>query len=226
MAGSNKLKDLLQNEKAQLAPAEDLPTMMILIILLVIFITGAAHAYDTYNAKMEMMDKAEAGLNFLDTLKNNILADHSGKDVVKSGLIYIDAADANASIRVDSSKSAEMTEGSKNYYFYASGAPFKLGNTTKSIQNYWNRMYLYEVIITDEADKNNIYIIHGGWATSFSKDFNTEGEEYKVIFDNLINQRLDVVALELPVAIRYGEDFPVESLKGQTRPGKIGVMIW
>lgn len=222
----HKIREIIRCEKAQLAPAEDLPTMMILIILLFIFITGAAHAYDTYNAKMEMMDKAEAGLNFLDTLKNNILADSSSGDVVKSGLIYIDAVDSNASIRVDTSKNSEKIAGSKKSYFYTADNPFKLGNRTKSIQNYWNRMYLYEIIIKDDADVNNIYIIHGGWTTSFSRDFNPEGEDYKVIFDHLINERLDVVALELPVAIRYGDDFPVESLKGQIRPGKIEVMIW
>lgn len=229
MAGLHNLRSFLACERAQLGPAEDLPTMMIMIILLVIFLTGAAHSYDTFNEKREIMDKAEAGLNFLDTLKNNVLADKSSGDEVKPGLIYVGgAADAAASVKIDPEKILEdkVIQGTaKRYYFYAASNPFKLGDASESIQGYWNRMYLYEVIIKDEVE-DKVYVFHGGWATKFSTPFTPDGEAYDYIFDSLVNQRLDVVALELPVAIRYGDDFPVEALRGQIRAGKIEVLIW
>jgi hypothetical protein len=225
VASRNK-NGFLRNEKGQLAPAEDLPTMMIMITLLIIFMIGAAQSYDTYNQKRELSDKAEVGLNFLDTLKNNVLADREG-DVEKPGMIYIDVDDTNAPVKIDTTKTNNKNINGKNHKFYGTNDPYKLGEASKSTQAFWNRpSYFYEIILKDESTPGTVYVIHGGWLTKFSSGFNPDGESYEDNYDHLVTDRVDVYSIDLPVAIRYGSSFPEPAMRGKIKVGKIQVFVW
>jgi len=221
----------LKDERGQLGPAEDLPTMLILVVLIMIFVGGVVHAYKTFEAKKSVMDKYNAGLNLLDTLKNNVLAYKPDEDTIKPGMVYIDTEDEKATIKINPKDPLLKTEAEINgkkhiFYAYSIEEPFSFSSFSRNIQEYWGRNYLYEVIIKDESG-NEAHIYHAGWATSFSCEHNQKQGclPYHEIYNNLVNEQLGLVTLELPIAIKYGlgENNP---FPGEVRLGKIEVLIW
>lgn len=53
---------------------EELPTLIIVVVLTMVFLGSIAHSYDVYNERKGEIERFEAGLDFADLLKNNLLA--------------------------------------------------------------------------------------------------------------------------------------------------------
>ncbi len=49
---------------------EELPTLIIVVVMSLVFLASIGHSYDVYNERKHEIEKFEAGLDFADLVKN------------------------------------------------------------------------------------------------------------------------------------------------------------
>ena len=62
------------DEKGQMGPIEDLFGMSVIVMLMVLFLGVVAYSYQEYAERRAPIERFSAGLDFTDTLKNNVLS--------------------------------------------------------------------------------------------------------------------------------------------------------